>query len=328
MSAKICILDPANHIPALKKLFPEADYYAHSPDSFFHFSSTQHYTSQQNFNEHGFHYRTDWDTINDSNYDILFIAATVHCYACGLKEEYTRHIRGMRDRIATIIDTNSFKKVVLFDSHDYDYDPSELNTFWKVDYYFKRNYQRNKVYTPNVFPFPYMMFVKPCVLNMCLSASKHSYTINRAFWCGALYNHVDNITKVYKDRVGMYSQIAGLIDTLPGSDHSTYLNRMRAYKIGVDLVGLGDPNKRTIELLTNGVLMLSMCKELEWGFEDGDAFHPDTFFTTADEFKEKLHRLLTDEDHYKTCLQQQYYLLDKYFNQPWLRKYIQNCIGY
>jgi gluconate kinase len=74
--------------------------------------------------------------------------------------------------------------------------------------------------------------------------------------------------------------------------------------------------------------MLSMCKELEWGFEDGDAFHPDTFFTTADEFKEKLGRLLTDEDHYKTCLQQQYYIVDKYFNQPWLRKYIQNHIEF
>jgi hypothetical protein len=98
--SRIAIVDPANHIPALKYLFPEAEYYSHSPDSFFHFSSTEHYTSQQNFNGYGFHYRTDWESINSSNYDTLIIVATVHCYTCGLKEEYTRHVRGMRDRIA------------------------------------------------------------------------------------------------------------------------------------------------------------------------------------------------------------------------------------
>ena len=43
----ICIIDPAAHIPSLKKLFPAAEYFAHEPDSFFTFTSTPHYTKEQ-----------------------------------------------------------------------------------------------------------------------------------------------------------------------------------------------------------------------------------------------------------------------------------------
>ena len=66
---KISIIDPAAHIPSLKLLFPEAEYYAHEPDEFFTFNSTHHYTKHQNLEHYGFEYRTDWDTINSNNYD-------------------------------------------------------------------------------------------------------------------------------------------------------------------------------------------------------------------------------------------------------------------
>lgn len=322
--SKLCIIDPACQVPGLKFLFPGADYYAHEPSSFFHFN---HFSNEEHYSHYNFYYRTDWETITEKNYNELLLVAPLKDFSKGLTQSVTDHLKNMRNLITNIIERCNFKTVALFDVYDYDYDPSEINTFWKVDYYFKRNYQRTKIYKENVFPFPYIMFVRPCILNMCLTKTKSNYTINRAFWCGGLYNHIDHVSCVYRNREKIHREISGLIDTVPTTSYEKYLSIMRSYKIGVDLLGVGDPNKRTIELLTNGVLTMSMCKDLEWGFEDGDAFHSDTFFSTADEFKEKLARLLTDDDHYLTCLQQQYYIVDKYFNKEWLRNYIVKHAG-
>ena len=79
-----------------------------------------------------------------------------------------------------------------------------MNTEWKVDYYFKRNYNKTKEYAKNVFPFPYIMFVKPCVLGMVLNSVNASINnqekINKALWAGAIYNHIDDTNKVYRNR--------------------------------------------------------------------------------------------------------------------------------
>jgi len=317
---RICILDPASHIPSLKTIFQEADYYAHEPDSRFHFNTTQHYTKQQIYDTHGFYYLTEFSNITSTNYDILFIVAPLKDYFSSISADFSSRLKYMRDLIETITQIHAFKKIALFDVYDYDYDPSIINTKWKVDIYFKRNYQINKSYASNVYPFPFIMFVKPCVLGMCLSPRRSSYTVNRAFWCGGLYNHSDG--EIHRNRLSMYNKIASHIDTFGSCNYEDYLNLCKTYKIGVDLIGVGDPNKRTIELLCSGTLMLSMCKYLAWGFEDADCFHPDTFFETADEFISKLHRLLNDEDHYKTCLARQNYIVEKYFNKDWFKKYI------
>ena len=71
---RLCIIDPAAHIPSLKILFPEAEYYAHEPDDFFRYISTRHYTKQENMEKYGFEYRTDWESITSTNYDYVFIA--------------------------------------------------------------------------------------------------------------------------------------------------------------------------------------------------------------------------------------------------------------
>lgn len=323
----ICIIDPASHIPTLKVLFPEAEYYSHQPDRLFHYTSTYHYTQAQNEREYGFKYRTDWETITPDRYGTVVIVAPLLDYFKGQSPSFTTHLSWMRERIKTILQLGSYKTVILFDIYDYDYDPSVINTEWKVDFYFKRNYQKTHTYAANVFPFPYIMFVKPCVLKMCISVIPSTYSINRAFWCGGLYNHIDPVNHVYRNRLGIYNQIARYIDTIPKCSYDKYISTMRSYKIGVDLLGAGDPNKRTFELLHYGVLMMTMCTELEWGFDEGDMFHPDTYFKTAEEFHTKLQRLLSDEEHYKQCYRQQMYITSKYFNREWLRHYISTNAG-
>lgn len=326
---KICIIDPAAHIPSLKLLFPEAEYYAHEPDEFFTFSTTHHYTKQQNLEHYGFEYRTDWDTINSNNYDYIFISVPLLDYYKPLSESYIVSLVKMKEKIKNIIDTNNFKCVTLFDTYDYDYDPTTINTDWKVDYYFKRNYNKTNSYSPNVNPFPYIMFVKPCVLGMVLNSTTNTSEnrINKALWGGAMYNHIDTTNGVRRMRQDMYEQIKEYIDTSYFHEKE-YINMLRKYKVVVDLIGVGDPNKRTFEILTNGTLMLTMCYNLEWGFDKGDNFHPDTFFSTAEEFKQKLDSLLNNEEHYKECLEQQEKIVKKYFNKKWLRSYIEKCIKY
>jgi hypothetical protein len=325
---KICIIDPAAHIPSLKTLFPEAEYYAHSPDNFFTYLTTHHYTKQQLLNSYGFEYRTDWNTITSSAYDYLFISVPLADFYKTISSELIPHMGRMRDRIKNIINNNNFKGVALFDTYDYDYDPTQMNTDWKVDYYFKRNYNKTKQYATNVFPFPYIMFVKPCVLGMVLNhghGGEESGKINRALWAGSVYNHRDDINKVYRLRADIFEEIKSSID-VGHFQEQDYIATLRKYKVAVDLVGVGDPNKRTLEILTNGTLMMSMCGDLAWGFDEGDDFHPDTFFKTGDEFSTKLHKIISNENHYIACLEQQQRIVNKYFNKNWLRDYIRRCI--
>jgi hypothetical protein len=215
----------------------------------------------------------------------------------------------------------------LFDTYDYDYDPSTINTDWKVNYYFKRNYNKTNSYSANVHPFPYIMFVKPCVLGMVLNSTNNTSEnrINKALWAGAMYNHIDTKNGVRRMRQDMFEEIRDYIDTSYFSENE-YINMIRKYKIVVDLIGVGDPNKRTFEILSNGSLMLTMCYNLEWGFDEGDNFHPDAFFSTAEEFKQKLDKLINNEEHYKECLNQQERIIKKYFNKKWLRNYIESIL--
>jgi hypothetical protein len=326
---RVCIIDPAAHIPSMKILFPEAEYYAHEPDDFFRYTSTHHYTKQQNLEKYGFEYRTDWESITSTNYDYLFIVFPLADMFDTISYELIPYMDRMKERIKSIIDNNTFKSVALFDTYDYDYDPSIMNNAWRVDYYFKRNYNKTKTYSNNVFPFPYIMFVKPCVLGMVLNSSENTITdkINRALWAGSVYNHINEKKNIYRMRQDIYDQIKVHIDTgyFPENE---FINMIKTYKVVIDLVGVGDPNKRTFEILSSGSLMLSMCGDLEWGFEDGDEFHTDTFFKTADEFKYKLDMILNDEEHYKKCIGQQKKIVKKYFNKKWLRSYIEKNIKY
>ena len=153
------------------------------------------------------------------------------------------------------------------------------------------------------------------------------YKYNRALWCGNLYNHIDNKNNIKKMRLDMYNGIRDKIDSGRFTE-SEFINKIREYKVIVDLIGVGDPNKRTIEILTTGSLMLSMCGDLNWGFDNNENFHPDTYFKTPEEFTKKLEKLLNDEEHYKKCLEHQEYIVNKYFNKRWLREYIEKKLEY
>ena len=331
MQQRVCIIDPSSHMPGLKYLLPDAEYYAHEPDSFFTYVSTHHYTKEKLLQEYGFEYRTDWQTITSANYDVICLVMPFLDYYNVIETQYTPFFNRMLERIQGILKNSTFQKVALFDIYDYDYDPSTINKGLPIDIYFKRNYSKKIKYHPSVRPFPCSMFVKPCVMTTMLFNSLHSRHPRKlsAMWAGSLYKHVDTNFQppIVRDRQGIYNKIKHRLVTYSGLSQQAYLQKIREHAIVVDLLGVGEPNKRTFEGFANGTLVMTMIKDLEWGFENGDAFHPDTIFETAEEFEQKLNKFLMNEEHYQHCLDIQNRLVEKYFGLNWMRSFLITNLG-
>ena len=324
---KLCILDPAHNIPGFKILFPESDYYAFEPCDFFTYSAINHMNNEQFNKIYNFNYLTNLNTINSNNYNILFICLPFLDCIEGHQMTKDYGIRILQ-LIEIILENNTFQKVCLFDTYDYDYDPTTVYTNPKIQYYFKRNYNKNKQYSPNVFPFPYIMFVTPCVLTILLEDNTINNTnrINKVFWCGSIFKHENKDFNILRDRETIFNEIKNSLDIYNNLSHNDFISTLQKYKIGLDLEGVGDPNKRTFELISNNVLIFTNRINLEWGFDKEDSFSPETIFTTPQDFFEKL-KLLENEIIYNKCLKNQEFLKQKYMNKEYLRNYILSKIS-
>jgi hypothetical protein len=320
---KLCIFDPAHNIPGLKNLFPESDYYSCEPSNFFTYSAINHMNNDNFKKYYGFNYLTNLNNINTNNYDTLFIALPF--LDCIESHQMTKDY-GVRilQFIEFILENNDFNNVCIFDTYDYDYDPTKYYNNKKVDYYFKRNYNKKIKYSINVFPFPYMMFVTPCVLSIVLEnniPNNLEQRKNGVFWCGTIFKHENKDFNILRDRETIFNEIKNSIDIYNNLSHDKFITTLKEYKIGLDLEGVGDPNKRTFELLANDVLVFTNRINLIWGFDNEDFFSPETIFTTSQEFFQKL-KLLENEKIYMKCLNNQRFLKQKYMNKEYLRNYI------
>jgi hypothetical protein len=323
---KLCIIDPACHIPTFKVLFPDAEIFSHEPDDKFYYFG--HPTREQIFNLYNFYYRTDWESIHSSTFDIVFVVAPLIDYF-GLDENGSmKHNIFMRNKIQEILDKNKFKKVVLFDMYDYDIDPNLLGCTWPIDVFFKRNYSKSKKYKSNVFPYPFVLYMKPCLLKMIIATKPtllEKNRIDKVLWCGTLFNHEDPLYNVYKNRLGIYNEIKDSLLTFSRLSNEDYKNWLKVCKIGVDLVGVGEPNKRLFEILQSGALLMTMSTDLEWPFPE--RFAEEIYFSTGEEFKQKSSALLKDPTLYQKALSIQNIIIEKYFNKEWLAAYIVKTAG-
>jgi len=322
---RLCIIDPAHNIPGLTRLFPEADYYAHEPDSFFNYSWTHHMPPHEFERDYGFRYKTDWTSITSVNYDYVFIVFTVYD-AYGKKPFQKDMATAMLERIYAHIRPQQFKCVCLFDTYDYPYDPTQYPG-QPVNFFFKRNYSNKITYASNVFPFPISMFVKPCILWSMLNYTESPPLVSQqkimdAVWIGGTYVHTHAEEGIVRDRTGIYEQIKPYVTTYTSLPYNQYIDALRQYAICVDLIGVGDPNKRTIEIFTSGSLWMSNIEGIHWGFTDGDSFSELCTFTDGNDFLKKKTLLLENPELYEAALNQQERLVRKYFNRDALRKYI------
>ena len=314
---RIAILDNKNEDIGLKILFPEADYYICSTTSN-RTESYNHYKFQPNYNVFN---------ITEKNYDVLFVVMPLRHVVND--EIAVKDIRGNYDNfIKPIIENNEFKFLAFFDNEDYNVNPNNYipkpNT-----YFFKRNYDSKVNYEDNVYPFPFIMFGQKSLIEKIdrESVSKENYfsnKVDRVFFTGGLYHHNDTEFNVNVNRLEKYNELHNYL-TNPGYlPLEPFMNFMRESKFGLDLLGAGNPNIRTFEILVSGSLLLQQKNDLVWPFPE--KFSEECYFESKEEFIENLNKL-SNEETYKKCISNQYEIVIKYFNNEWLRSYILSKIN-
>jgi spore maturation protein CgeB len=102
------------------------------------------------------------------------------------------------------------------------------------------------------------------------------------------------------------------------------LQELNKSRFSLDLNGVGEPNKRTFEILSQGSLMISEYDNLKWPFEE--TFSEETIFKDENEFINKINKLNSDGELYKKCLDNQINIYNKYFNKTWIKNYILSFI--
>jgi len=310
---KIAILDNKNEDIGLKILFPEADYYYCSTTS----------NRSESYTYYNFLPRFDTNNITDVNYDILFVIMPVRHVVND--EERVRDIRSNYDNvIKPIIFNNNFKFLAFFDNEDYDVNPNKYILHPNI-HFFKRNYDKNVFYENNVYSFPFIMFGKTSLIEkidrqLVLKEKYMSEKQNRVFYTGGIYHHLDNIFNVNVNRIEIYNQIHQFITNPGGMHNDAFINYIQNSKYSVDLLGAGNPNIRTFEILVSGSLLLQQKNELVWPFPE--KFSDECYFTNGEDFANNLHKLNSNNELYKKCLENQYQIINKYFNKEWLKTYI------
>jgi hypothetical protein len=318
---RIAIVDPVNQDIGIKILFPEAIYYIHNDENCTINSRIQSYIKYK------FTPKTDWSDINDTNYDYVFIILASFNILPNTPY-YQENIKNIFDKITTIINNNNFKFVGLFDNFDFDYDPNDFINNSKINVFFKRNYNKTKTYKSNVVPFPFIMFGDKSLIDKCNTELVNEIEYlkqkkNRIFFTGALFTNKDfNYNMHSRDRLSIYNKIKHVIYNPGSQNYDNFINIIRDSKYSLDLLGIGDPNKRTFEILLSGSLMISEYNDLLWPFDNNESFSQETIFKDEIDFFHIINELSKNDELYLKCLMNQHEIVKKYFNKEWLRNYI------
>jgi hypothetical protein len=306
---KIAIIDIYNQDIGLKILFPDSDYYIFRIES----------DRSESLKKFNINIRYDIENINDKNYDTIFIIASL--YDSKIQTNFFKqYTYDSIEKIKQIITQNNFKNICFFDNYDYDYDPNDIINNNKITF-FKRNYNKNKYYKDNVHSFPFIMFGEKSIVEKVLQNKEtNKNSINRIFFSGTLFEHNDVQNNWYKNRIRLYNDISNYIYNPGKVDYNTFLDEIHNSKFCLDLNGVGDPNKRTFEILSQGSLRIGEFNTLKWNFKE--EFSEETIFKNKEEFVEKIVLLLNNEELYKKCLENQNNIFKKYFNIEYLRNYI------
>ena len=193
---RIAVIDGVNQDIGLNILFSEADYFINNTEL----------DKSSNMLSYNIIPNYDWSQINCSNYDYLFIVIALYDAKPGTKF-FKQNIYDILQKEIKIINENNFKKVFLFDNYDYDYDPNEIICNDKISLFFKRNYNKTKVYKNNVIPFPFIMFGQVSIIEKLSNSVYLEDKINRVFFTGGIFVHDDPEINYYRDRITIYSKI-------------------------------------------------------------------------------------------------------------------------
>jgi hypothetical protein len=321
---KIAIIDTVNQDIGLKILFPEADYFIHNEED----CTLQ--SRMQSYSKYNFIPNKNLSNITDKNYDNIFIILATYNIVPNT-HYFCKNIKNIYEKVIDIVNNNNFKNVFLFDNYDFDYDPNIIINNPKINFIFKRNYNKNKIYKDNVVPFPFIMFGEKSLIEKCDTelVNENDYfkeKISRIFFTGVstseYFYEYDKDPNIIRDRQYILNKINHLIYNPCVLNYQEFINQSKNSKFSLDLLGAGDPNKRTFEILMSGSLMISQYSNMLWPFDINDSFSKETIFKNENEFVNVINKFDSNTDLYLKCLENQYYIVKKYFNKVWLRNYI------
>jgi spore maturation protein CgeB len=100
---------------------------------------------------------------------------------------------------------------------------------------------------------------------------------------------------------------------------------MKKSKYCLDLLGVGDPNVRTFEIISCGSLRIAQRSNLTWNFEED--FCEETYFDDENDLFNKINLMNSDGALYQKCLDRQNYIVQKYMNVKCLKEYVNDIIS-
>lgn len=334
------IIDPLCHVPHLKYVINNNIYFAKEKSD--GYLNGGHYSSSEILTNFNINLQNELTKLqNTHNFkNMFFIMSILSTEQMHQGNNYSIWINMYQNIYNNFINKIN-GKIIIIDIHGYDYEPScYLDKFnFKYDIILKRCYSnRNKHrYNSKTKPYPFVMCTsedpyykiinEPIIQNNILNKN------NKIFWAGSSFKHDEewdnNNIFSHTDRTYILDSIqkysSNIID-IKKIHYSIFHSTIASYKYALDLRGCSHNNKRFIEILSTNTLVISEKPDILWPFEEGDNFSVECFFSTPDELFEIYNKFENNPELYKKCLQNQIYIVEKYFNNKWLNNYINNII--
>jgi hypothetical protein len=228
-------------------------------------------------------------------------------------------------------------KLVIFDNHDAAYDPMiyTKSMGMDIDVIFKRTYPVEADYGPKVIPYPYIMCTSndPIML-LCGDTTRISSrnSASKLCWSGSVFKHDEVIQGIVEEHcnrtkwIDYANRYLGDRFSCLNVPYEKFTSTLSEHKVCLDLRGASRLNKRFFEILAAGSLIFAEKYTVKWGFDDGDSFCEECWFSDEQDFAFKIDLLLNNQEVYQKCLTNQEYIRNKYFNPIWLWNYIKRHV--
>ena len=315
-------------------MIPESLYYTEDRNSPY---PGGHYSSSEFLEKYKYNYHDDINEIGSSQefsnlFIVLPVLSMVERHQGKKSTEWLKKFISLYDKFKKLVSG----KIIIFDNHDYDYDPYPIIEFMKPDIILKRVFTQRRYKYKKIFSYPFIM----CTINdpfyniLNKRELEQKKKNNKIIWSGTLFEHHEKIQNVCEEHTNRRSTLVrfmkkykNLVD-VKKVHYNQFLPLLNSYKYSLDLRGASRLNKRFFEILSTNSLILGEKIDVVWPFEDGDKFSEECFFEQGN--VEDLYRIYknfeNDNNLYNRCLENQKFIVKKYFNKEWLWKYIENII--
>lgn len=330
------IIDPLTHSPYLKYVIPNSLYY--TEDKYSHYPSG-HYSKQEFKKKYNFSYEEDINKINkiENLFIIIPVLSLVEKHQGYTYIKWVEKFTSLYDKYKPL----AKGKVIIFDNHGGDHEPIRyLKDKFSYDKILKRVYSnRNKKnYSNIIYPYPMIMDTinDPLfnLINKTLTINNNK--INKIYWSGSLFDYHENfddknVLENANRKIIVYPFIKKYRNILEIKKvpYENFLNTISNYKYSLDIRGTSRLNKRLFEILSTNSLLLAEKIDVVWPFDEGDKLSDECFFEQGN--IDDLYRIYNNFENdiclYHRCLENQIFIVKKYFNKEWLWNYIESIIS-